>query len=291
MTAVAAELRKSYFRWPGGRRDPRLVMIGIHSTFTVLGQTVLNFAITPGQLATVISVTCGWDVLMHRGFYGRWIFPKSGLITALGMGLLLRGPGLYPFAFAGTVAILSKHLIKVNGKHIFNPNNFGIVSAFLLIPGSHPPVDQWGHAAWIAFLILNLGMFIIYRIRRFDVVISFAAAYFLFTGIHELATGYSINSFWWWQTVHTVLQPAALVFTFFMITDPRTSPARRLGRIIYCVATAALAVKLNAAGLPGLFYGLFIVLPFVPLIDRLLAGRSLRLPRPTRPAVGQAPAG
>ena len=54
------------------------------------------------------------------------LVPKSGLITGLGLGLLLRGPGLYPFAFAATLAIMSKHLIKFQGKHIFNPSTFGI---------------------------------------------------------------------------------------------------------------------------------------------------------------------
>jgi enediyne biosynthesis protein E5 len=273
----AALIRASQFRWPGGRRDPRWVMIGIHSSFTVLGQTVLHFAITPAQLVTALAVCCGWDASFHRALYGRWIVPKSGIITALGLGLLLRGPGLYPYAFAGTLAILSKHLIKVNGKHVFNPSTFGIVATFLLISGTHTSFDQWGRSAWIAFLILNLGMFVIYRVRRFDVVISFAAAFFVFNGIHELASGYSLNTYAFWATWHTSAAPAALIFTFFMITDPRTSPSTRLGRVAYCVATAALAVKLNAAGQPGLFFGLFVVLMTVPLLDALLVGRSLRL--------------
>lgn len=279
MSAGSPARARAHFRWPGGRRDPRLVMIGIHGTFNVLGQTVLGWAISPGQLATAVTVTCGWDLAFHRTLYGKWVVPKSGLITGLGMGLLLRGPGLYPFAFAGTLAILSKHLVKVDGKHVFNPSTFGIVAAFLLVPGSHPTLDQWGRSAWVAFLILNLGMFIVYRVRRFDVVIAFAAAYVAFEGIHALAGGYSINAYAFWETYHLALTPAALVFTFFMITDPRTSPSTRAGRIVYSVATAGLAVELTAAGQPGLFYGLFIVLMAVPLLDRLLIGRELRPPR------------
>ncbi len=275
-----SRLRRAFFRWPGGRRDPRWIMIGIHSSFNLLGQTVLNWAITPGQLATALVTCCGWDLVFHRTLYGRWIVPKSGLITGLGLGLLLRGPGLYPFLFAGTLAIISKHLIKVEGKHIFNPSTFGIVLAFLLVPGSHPTLDQWGRSAWIAFLILNMGMLIIYRVRRFDVVIAFASAYFVANGIHALAGGYSLNWYWFWDTFHLAATPAALVFTFFMITDPRTSPSTRLGRVVYCAATAFLAVRLTADGQPGLFYALFLVLLSVPLLDRLLVGRELRLPRP-----------
>jgi enediyne biosynthesis protein E5 len=281
VTAAAEELRRTYFRWPGGRRDPRWVMIGIHSTFNVLGQTVLGFKITPLQILTAVVLACVWDVGLHRAWYGQWIVPKSGLITGLGIAILLRGPGLYIFAFTAALSIASKHLIKVNGKHVFNPSTFGITMALLFMPGAHFIADQWGRSFAIAFVILNLGMFVIYRVRRFDVVISFATSWFLFTGLYVLASGYSLNSYWFWQTWHTAFTPAALIFTFFMITDPRTSPVTRLGRIIYCVATAGLAAWFNHQGQPGLFYGLFIVLMTVPLLDRLLVGRSLRpsLPR------------
>jgi enediyne biosynthesis protein E5 len=277
---AAADLSRSYFRWPGGRRDPRLVMIGIMLVFTVLGQVWLGFKVTPGQLLTAVVAACGWDVLLHRAWYGAWIAPKSGLITALGVGLLLRSPGLYAFAFAAALAVTSKHFVKINGKHIFNPTNVGVVAALALMPGSHIIADQWGRSAAIAFLVLNLGMFIIYRIRRLDVVFSFAAGWFLFNGLYVLSTGYSPNSYAFWETFNTAFTPGALIFTFFMITDPRTSPATRLGRIVYCLATAGLAVVLDAHGQPGLFYGLFLVLPTVPLLDRLLVGRSLRLPLP-----------
>ncbi|MGZ4482506.1 MAG: RnfABCDGE type electron transport complex subunit D [Gaiellales bacterium] len=123
-------------------------------------------------------------------------------------------------------------------------------------------------------------MLIIYRVRRFDVVIAFASADFLANGIHALAGGYSLNWYWFWDTFHLAATPAALVFTFFMITDPRTSPSTRLGRVVYCVATAFLAVKLTADGQPGLFYALFLVLLPVPLLDRLLVGREIHIPRP-----------
>jgi Na+-transporting NADH:ubiquinone oxidoreductase subunit NqrB len=276
----AAQVSRSYFRWPGGRRDPRWVMIGIHSTFNVLGQTVLGFKITPLQIVTAVVMAAAWDVGLHRAWYGSWIVPKSGLITGLGIALLLRGPGLYIFAFTAVLAVASKHIIKINGKHVFNPSTFGITMALLFMPGAHFIADQWGRSFAIAFVILNLGMFIVYRVRRFDVVISFALAWFLFNGIWLLSFGYSVNSYWFWQTWHTAVTPAALIFTFFMITDPRTSPATRLGRIIYCVATAGLATLFNYHGQPGLFYGLFLVLMTVPLLDRLLVGRSLHLPLP-----------
>ena len=85
----SAEIRRSYFRWPQ-RRDPRWVMIGIHTTFNILGQTVLNFAILPSQIACAVLCCSGWDMLFHRTFYGKWIIPKSGLITQADLLALAR---------------------------------------------------------------------------------------------------------------------------------------------------------------------------------------------------------
>jgi len=275
--ASPAAIQRVEFHWPGGRRDPRWVMIGIHSTFTILGQTVLHFAIRPSQIAAVIITTLGWDLAFQKTILGRVEFPKSALITALGMGLLLRGPGLYPFIFAGTVAIFSKFFLRVNGRHIWNPNNFGLVTAILFVSGCGTIVGQWGRSAWIAFVMLNLGMFIIYRVRRFDVVITFFAGYFIANLIHVLNSGYYLNHFALWAAWHLTATPAVLLFTFFMITDPRTSPQTRTGRIIYCLATAALAIVFREHGRPGPFFALFVVLPFVPLLDRLLVGREINL--------------
>jgi len=287
--AHSEEIRRSYFRWPQ-RRDPRWVMIGIHTTFNILGQTVLGFAILPSQIACAVLCCSGWDMLFHRTFYGKWIIPKSGLITGLGMALLLRGPGFYPFLFAGTLSIASKHLLKIRGKHIWNPSTFGIAAALLWVPGTTFISAQWGRSAAIVWVILNLGMLIMYRVRRFDVVITFSAAYFLSWLAWVLTNGYGLNDYGLWRAYNLAMTPAALIFTFFMITDPRTSPATRPGRIIYCVATAILAVWFNVNGQPGLFYALFIVLCFVPLLDWLLVGRSLRsyLPRLRRHDTPQA---
>ena len=268
-------IRRAYFHWPQ-RRDPRWVMIGIHTTFNILGQTVLGFAILPSQIICAVITCSGWDMLFHRTFYGKWIIPKSGLISGLGLALLLRGPGYYPFLFAGTLAIASKHLLKIRGKHIWNPTAFGITLALLWVPGTTFISSQWGRSAAIVWVILNLGMLIMYRVRRFDVVIAFSSAYFLSWLTWVLTNGYGLNDYAFWRAYNLAMTPAALIFTFFMITDPRTSPATRVGRIIYCFATAILAVWFTVNGQPGLFYGFFIVLAFVPLLDWLLVGRSLR---------------
>src|SRR5436190_13790122 len=108
-------------------RDPRLVQLLIPGTFTVLGQTVLHFRITPLQLLVTWCVCCATELALTYRAQHRLILPISATITALSLGLLLRTYELLPFIVAGCAGIASKHLLRIEGRHVFNPSNFGLV--------------------------------------------------------------------------------------------------------------------------------------------------------------------
>src|SRR5438093_507354 len=67
---------------------------------------------------------------------------------------------------------------------------------------------------------------------------------------------------------------ALLLFTFFMISDPRTTPSSRAGRILFAalVAAGAAFVQFRLFRTNGLLWSLALASPLVPLIDRLLPG-------------------
>jgi Na+-transporting NADH:ubiquinone oxidoreductase subunit NqrB len=54
---------------------------------------------------------------------------KSALITGLGLCLLLRANHFSTMLLAAGLAITSKFIFRVRGKHFFNPANFGIIAA------------------------------------------------------------------------------------------------------------------------------------------------------------------
>src|SRR5205823_3814778 len=115
-------------------RDPRLVQLLIPGSFTVLGQTLLSFRITPLQLVLTWCVCCATELILTYREQGRLIPPLSATITALSLGLLLRTSDLLPFAIAGFAGIASKHVLRIEGRHVFNPSNFGLVLALVLFP-------------------------------------------------------------------------------------------------------------------------------------------------------------
>lgn len=236
--------------------DPRMVQIAILASFTLLGKFVLGFEVSWLQIAAAVLTACLLDAALSYWQAGILLVPASALISGLSLGLLLRSPELWPFVLAGVVTVLAKHFIRVRDRHVFNPSNFGLVVA-LALPWAEGRVTpgQWGDSWVMLFLILNLGFFIIYRVRRLHLVAAFAAGFAAFGLVRsalELSSVYSVYA--------SMVSGAFLLFTFFMITDPMTSPGTVSGRILYAVAVAAVDAVLRSFGIP---YSVFLALVVV----------------------------
>lgn len=236
-----------------GLSDPRLVQIGILAAFTLLGKFLLGFEVAWLQIAVAVLTACLLDAALSYRRSDILLVPASALISGLSLGLLLRSPEFWPFLLAGAVTVVAKHFIRVRDSHVFNPSNFGLVVA-LALPWADGRVTpgQWGDSWVLLFLILNLGFFIIYRIRRLHLVATFIlsfAAFGLVRSALELSSVYSLYA--------SLVSGSFLLFTFFMITDPMTSPGTVSGRVLYAVVVAAVDAVLRSFGVP---YSIFLAL-------------------------------
>jgi len=251
-------------------RDPRLVQLLIPGSFTVLGQTVLGFRITPQQLALTLCVCCATELALTYRESRRLVAPLSATITALSLGLLLRTYDWLPFAVAGCAGIASKHLLRIEGRHVFNPSNFGLVLALALFPDTaHVMVAEWGSSWGMVFVLLNCAFFIGFRVRRFHLAAAFLGSYAVFAAATALGQGAAPAALPLYLA-NELTSGAVLVFAFFMMTDPKTSPRTVMTRVIYGALTAALAFLLAARGAEqSVFLALLLVCPFVPQLDRL----------------------
>src|SRR5207247_3672621 len=74
--------------------------------------------------------------------------------------------------------------------------------------------------------------------------------------------------------LHRIESGGLLLFAFFMISDPKTTPSTRLGRIVFSalVAYGAWYVQFRLFRTNGLLWSLAACSMTVPLIDRLLPG-------------------
>ncbi len=192
---------------------------------------------------------------------------KSALITGLGICLLLKTNHWGISILAVTVAIASKFLIRYRGKHIFNPVNIGLVLTILLSDNAWISPGQWGSSTLIIFVLGALGFLVLTKAERLDIACTFLLAFggLLFVK-NVLYLGWPID-FW----VHQLSNGTLMLFTFFMITDPMTTPNHRKGRILYAILIAIGAFLLSSEFYfyTAPIYVLFVMSAFTPLADRI----------------------
>jgi len=269
------------------RLDPRYYQVAVLSALLAFGIAVLGFDIRPAHAAAVFTTALGMQFVATRLVRLPRFDPMSPLITALSLTLLLRADGIALPVFAAVVAIGSKFVFRVRGKHVFNPANAGIVAAIALSDHAWVSSGQWGSAAIGAFAIACLGFLVLTRAKRAGTTLAFLAAYatLLFGRALWLGDPLAIP-------LHQLQNGALLLFAFFMISDPKTSPDSAAGRVVYgtLVATVAFVIQF-AYFVPGApVLALILCAPLVPLIDTVRAGRRYRWQLP-RPRTAIAPAG
>ena len=168
---------------------------------------------------------------------------------------------------AAVLAISAKFGLRVNGKHIYNPANLGVMTALLFFPGAWISPGQWGNDLALACWVVALGALVTRRARRWDISWMFLSCWLALVFLRVSLLGQN-----WGVLVHQFQSGALLLFTFFMISDPMTIPNHPRGRLIYAVlAPASRSAWQYVLFRPNaLVWALFLSTPLVPLIDRVL---------------------
>ncbi len=196
---------------------------------------------------------------------------KSALITALSLSILLRANAPWFWLAAGMVGISAKFLVRYNDKHIFNPACIAIV-ALMLIFGRDAWISpgQWGQAPLLAGYALALAALVLSSAKRLDIALGFLVAYGTIMVGRALYLGDPMAI-----PMHHLSQGALLVFAFFMITDPRSTPDSRAGRLVFALAVASLAawfvIGPNVRAAPLMALAALAVL--TPILDRVFPAR------------------
>ena len=248
-------------------RDVRLRLAAVIISLQVLGQTLLGFKISVAQILITIGVCAllEFSVVLFRDGLLAW--PASGLLTGNSTAFILRTTGTHHgdwwslngiewFIAAGVLSLLSKYLIRIGGRHIFNPSNAGLV-AILLIGGVTNVFPQylwwgpWSLGVALAFAVIFVGaVWILPKVRMLTMALTFWGTLAALVGVLALS-GRCMVAVWhpgaicgtsYWVDICT--SPEVLIFVFFMMSDPVTAPRSELGRVVYGAATALVAVAL-----------------------------------------------
>ncbi len=280
-------------------RDPRLHVAAVIITIHVLGQTALHFHVSIPQILAAILTTAIIEVVLTFRQSRAFVWPASAMLTGSGVALILRVVGTPPdqpwntdgwYVFAGVAAfsLLTKYVIRYRGSHVFNPSNVGLVIAFLVLGVSRvEPLDFWwgplSVALFIAYVVIGGGGLLI---TRRLMLLALAATFWVTfaSGLGVLAaSGHCMTTNWafapvcgfdFWRVV--VTSPELMIFLFFMITDPKTVPSGRVGRVLFgalvaIASTLLIAPQTDEWGTKvGLLAGLVVLCAARPLLDRIL---------------------
>ncbi len=249
--------------------DPRHYQIAVLTSLLLYGVGWLGFDIAWPQIVISLGVALLTQYACTLIFGLPAFDPRSPLISGLSLCLLLRANSYLPIFVAAVITIASKFIFTSKRKHIFNPTNFGLVAMMLLTDQVWVSPAQWGSKAIFAFFMACLGAMVIYRAARSDVSYAFIIAYGAILLGRALWLGDSLAI-----PLKQLQSGALLLFTFFMISDPKTTPDSRPGRILFAiiVAMGAVYVQFGLYRTNGLLWSLAASSLLTPLIDRLLPG-------------------
>lgn len=268
------------FGWEKSTRLGGLRRFAVAITLlNILGHTVFGFEQSWAQPLVALAAAYGVELLLEvvdaltrrrpYNFLGRprnvIDFFLSAHITALAVAMLLyANDQLWPIAFATAAAIGSKAIFRApvagGTRHFFNPSNFGITISLLLFPwvGIAPPYhfteNLSGAGDWIlpAVIVIS-GMFLNARFTHKLPLIAAWLGGFILQAL--------LRSFIFDTPVVASLLPmtgmAFVLFTFYMATDPATTPSSYRAQVVFGAAVAAAyGVLVAAHAVFGLFFAL-----------------------------------
>ena len=242
--------------------DPRLFQIATLTGLLTLSITRFDSGASLAQLGTTALAA-----LATQGVAG-WVEGRrpdwrSPLITALSLTLLLRTHSPALWAASGVIGIGAKFALRLRGKHLFNPACCAIVTLLAtrlvwVSPG------QWGALAWGAAALASAAVLVLSRARRLDIALAFLGGWALLLALRCISLGDP-----WTIPLHQMQSGALLVFAFFMVTDPRSTPDARSARVVFALCVAALGhlLQFHWQVREGLFYALMTVALLTPLFD------------------------
>ena len=266
-------------------KDARYFQIIFQTIFLLYGIFYLHWAnegmcllyYATASLATQFI----FELIQHNfpfvspGFWSKFYNgSKSALITAFGLCLLLKTNLWYVCILAAFISISGKYIFRYRKKHLFNPSALGIAVTILLTGKAWISPGQWGNDIVIMFGVCCLGLIVVTKVQKLDVSIAFLATYILLLFARQiLYLGWPLDFF-----IQSITTGSLLLFSFFMISDPKTAPDHKTARIIWAVLIGVISFYLTAFKFINAapVWVLILSAPLVPLLDKIFIAKRFQ---------------
>ena len=263
--------------------DKRYLAPVLVTMVLIVGQLTFGFLESWSRTFLAIGTSIAIEMLLGRIVVGTWPHLASAYISGISIGMLLRSPEFWPYPLCAAISILSKYVLRVDGRHIWNPSNFGIVAMLVLASDTVASLSvQWGNNLLPMVVVWTFGAIIIHTLGRFHITLTYVASFLLFAGVRHLVTGHPFLA-----EAAPLTGPMYQLYIFFMITDPKTTVHPKWAQclVAFCVAAMEAALRLMQF-VHAPYYALFIVGPIANLIE---IAYTRAASRQAVPAVAPAP--
>ncbi|MCC2680093.1 MAG: hypothetical protein K0R29_2669 [Pseudobdellovibrio sp.] len=224
--------------------DPRHVQIFNNVCMMIYGAIYLNFSrkLTYAIPAFIISLAIDYYFSRYlnedrdkRSLYDRAV---SVINTMASVYIIVnvQDPRFYFLTIC--FGILAKFIFRVGNQHVFNPANVGIVLSLLFISDASVRIIYTQFATPKMFLfwfVLFNGILITLWAKRWIVALAYMLGSCLF--LYFLAPYYGFTET---MMIGPTFSTSGILFTFFMITDPKTTPGSAWGQVSFGLVCALI---------------------------------------------------
>jgi len=254
--------------------DPRYFQVFFQLVFLTYGLLYLGWTAEWSHYLLSIGGAIIFNYLAEAFRQGQWSgwdswrsWGLSASISALSLCLLLKTGHWYTSLLAAFLTVASKYFLRIRGKHIFNPSAFGIIATLLITRDAWLSPGQWGSSVVLFFFIILFGTIVVTRVQKLDTSLAFLLTFIFLTWWRQVyVLGWPMDYF-----LHSITTGSLLLFAFFMISDPKTSPNHPIARICWAslIAVAAFYFAAFEWKYNTSMWALVMAAPLVPLLDRI----------------------
>ncbi|MBK7645176.1 MAG: hypothetical protein IPJ19_19375 [Planctomycetes bacterium] len=219
--------------------DPRWLSGSLLTLILVVGQwkyQILGDDYTGWVIAFAVAIAA--ELTLYKLHSGGFPNLLSAYISGNSVVILLKPQGdlLWPFAMASLLSIVSKYVLRYDGRHLWNPTNFGICALLLLAPSKVSILShQWGNDIGVLIAIWAVGLLVVVRARVWHLTVGYLTLFTALAWVRTLFNHHPFAAEW-----GPITGPMYTLFVFFMVTDPRTIVTGRAKQLLVLLGIALL---------------------------------------------------
>jgi hypothetical protein len=251
--------------------DRRYLAPLLITSVLLVGQFTFGFLESWSRTFLAIATAMSVELLVVRALYGSWPHLASAYVSGISVGILVRSPAFWPYALCSAISIISKYVLRVRGRHLWNPTNFGVVMMLVLAADTVAGLSvQWGNNLLPMVIVWIFGSVILWTVDRLHITLTYVVSFLLFAALRAWITGHPVLS-----EISPITGPMYQLFIFFMITDPKTTVGPKWAQALVAFLIAAVETVFRLMQFVyAPFYALFLVGPIANLLEIALTRKK-----------------